>query len=108
MPETYDYIIIGGGITGITMARLLQLAGVKSILVLEADSEPGGLCRTKKVADHYLDIGGGHFLCTKYKEVYDFVFAHLPKSEFNFFNRVSKIQIEGHEIDYPLESNIWQ
>ncbi len=66
------------------------------------------MCRTKQVGDHVLDIGGGHFLCTKYQEVYDFVFAHIPKSSFNFFPRVSTIALDGMELDYPLESNIWQ
>lgn len=108
MSTVYDYVIIGGGISGVTMARLLQLGGVKNLLVLEAGSEPGGLCRTKKVGGHYLDIGGGHFLCTKFPEVYDFIFSHIPKSAFNFFPRVSTITLEGMELDYPLESNIWQ
>lgn len=108
MTPLYEYVIIGGGITGISMARLLQIAGVKSVRVLEAAPEAGGLCRTEKVGGHFLDIGGGHFLCTKYPEVYDFVFAHIPKSEFNFFPRVSTIVLDGMELDYPLESNIWQ
>lgn len=105
---TYDYIIIGAGITGVTAARLLQLAGVKRVLVLEAAPEIGGLCRTKEINGHVLDTGGGHFLCTKHPEVYDFVFGHMPKSEFNHFNRVSRIEVEGCETDYPLESNLWQ
>ncbi len=109
MPETlYDYVIIGGGISGVTVARLLQQSGVTSLKVLEASGEPGGLCRTKDVGGHVLDIGGGHFLCTKHPEVYDFIFAHIPKSEFHFFPRVSTIALEGMELDYPLESNIWQ
>jgi len=104
----YDYIIIGGGITGITMARLLQQSGVRHILVLEAEPEAGGLCRTRRIGDHVLDIGGGHFLCSKFPEVYRFIFAHLPQNEFVDCERVSKIDLGGHEIDYPLESNIWQ
>lgn len=105
---TYDYLIIGGGITGLTVARLLQLSGVDNIHILEAAPVPGGLCRTREIDGHVLDTGGGHFLCTKHPEVYDFVFSHLPKTEFNHFTRVSKVAIEGHEIDYPLENNLWQ
>ena len=105
---THDYLIIGGGITGVAVARLLQLSGVENFHILEAAPVPGGLCRTKEIGGHVLDVGGGHFLCTKYQEVYDFVFSHIAKSEFNYFNRVSKVAIDGHEIDYPLESSIWQ
>ena len=104
----YDYIIIGAGMTGVTTARLLQQAGVERVLVLEAGPAIGGLCRTKTISGHVLDTGGGHFLCTKYPEVYDFVFDHLAKTEFNHFDRVSRIEIDGHEVDYPLESNICQ
>jgi protoporphyrinogen oxidase len=105
---TYDYIIIGGGITGVTFARLLQLSGVERVCVLEAADEPGGLCRTREIGGHVLDTGGGHFLCTKHPEVYDFVFRHLPREEFNYFERVSRIAVDGCEVDYPLESNLWQ
>lgn len=105
---TYDYVIIGAGITGVTAARLLQLAGIDRVCVLEAAPVAGGLCRTRTIAGHVLDVGGGHFLCTKFPEVYRFVFEHLAQSEFNHFERVSRIALEGHEVDYPLESNIWQ
>jgi protoporphyrinogen oxidase len=104
----FDYLIIGAGVSGVACARLLQLSGVHRIGILEAFDEPGGLCRTKRIGDHVLDIGGGHFLCTRYPEVYDFIFQHIPKSEFNYFERVSRISIDGVEVDYPLESNIWQ
>lgn len=104
----HDYIIIGGGITGVSIARLLQLSGVDKFHILEATPYPGGLCRTKQIGKHLLDVGGGHFLCTKFPHVYDFIFSHIPKTEFNYFNRVSKVAINGREIDYPLESSIWQ
>lgn len=106
--KRYQAIILGGGISGVVFGRLLQLSGCDDFIILEAQSQPGGLCRTQKINNHWLDTGGGHFLCTKYPQVYDFVFAHLPKTEFNFFQRVSKLKIEDYEIDYPIESNLWQ
>jgi protoporphyrinogen oxidase len=105
---TLDYVIIGGGISGVAMARLLQLRGIEKVRVLEADPDPGGLCKTTRVGPHIVDTGGGHFLCTKYGEVYDFIFSHLPKSNFNHYTRISKVAIHGQEVDYPIESNIWQ
>jgi len=100
--------ILGAGMSGVAFGRLLHLSGQHDFVILEAESEPGGLCRTRQIGNHWLDIGGGHFLCTKFPQVYDFIFAHLPKESFNFFRRVSKLIIEGCEIDYPVESNIWQ
>jgi protoporphyrinogen oxidase len=101
-------VIVGAGITGITVARLLQQRGFDDLVILEKESEPGGLCRSKLINGHVLDIGGGHFLCSRYPEVYQFIFAHLPESEFNCFTRVSKLVLGGDVIDYPLEYNIWQ
>ena len=104
----YEYIIIGAGITGITLCKKFREAGISNILVLEADSKAGGLCRTEKIEGHQLDVGGGHFFHTKYPEVFEYVFAHLPKEEFQYYKRVSKIELEENTIDYPIESNIWQ
>lgn len=103
-----DYLIIGAGISGISLGRILQSAGNNNFVILEAEDEAGGLCRTKIVDNHIFDIGGGHSLCTPYQQVYDFVFAHIAKSEFNFFERVSKIHLDGHILDYPIEANLWQ
>jgi len=104
----YKYLVIGAGITGVTIARLLQQRGEDNFIILESEKEAGGLCKTVEVNGHVLDTGGGHFLYTKHQEVYDFIFSHIPKSEFNYFDRVSKIRVEGCEVDYPLESNFWQ
>jgi glycine/D-amino acid oxidase-like deaminating enzyme len=38
--------IVGGGPAGLTMAALLQEAGVHDVVVFEADSRPGGKCWT--------------------------------------------------------------
>lgn len=106
--RVYDYVIIGAGVSGVTFARLLQQSGVENFLLLERGDEPGGLCRSRQIDGHVLDTGGGHFLCTKHEEVYRFVFNHLPREAFNRFDRISKINIGGVHVDYPLESNIWQ
>ena len=50
----------------------------------------------------------GHLLCSKYPEVLEFIFDHLPESEFNVFERVSKISLANDIIDYPIEYNLWQ
>ena len=104
----YEYIIIGAGITGLTLCKKFREAGISDVLVLEADSKVGGLCRTEEIEGHQLDVGGGHFFHTKYLEVFEYVFSHLPEKEFNYYKRVSKIALEGTTIDYPVESNLWQ
>jgi len=103
-----DYVILGAGVSGVAFGRLLQLSGVARFVILEADTTAGGLCRSAEVRGHVFDTGGGHFLNSKYPRVYGFLFRHLGRHAFNLFDRVSEIQIDGHRVDYPLESNIWQ
>jgi len=104
----YEFIIVGAGISGIAFGRLLRQAGLKNFVILEALDRPGGLCRSERIGPYILDIGGGHFFYSKFPEVYRFVFSRLPKEKFNWFRRISRISLDGVEVDYPLESNIWQ
>ncbi|HYE67515.1 MAG TPA: NAD(P)-binding protein [Anaerovoracaceae bacterium] len=106
--QAYDVIILGGGISGLTFGRLLQMHTDKKFLILEKESEPGGLCRTKHLGGNHFDIGGGHFLYSKHQPVYDFIFSHVAKDQFNEFDRVTNIHIHGMYVDYPLEQNLWQ
>lgn len=104
----YDYLVIGAGVTGITLCKKLREKG-KKVIVLEAKDAPGGLCTTKNIDGHQLDVGGGHFFHTKHQEIFDYIFGLLPKEEFNYFApRVSKLKMGETTIDYPLESNLWQ
>jgi protoporphyrinogen oxidase len=78
------------------------------IVVVEKQSVSGGLCRSEMIDGAPIDIGGGHFLDLKRKEVLDFVFRFMPREEWAVFDRVSKIRIRETEIDHPLEANLWQ
>ncbi len=104
----YDYLIIGAGVTGITLCKKLKEKGINNVIVLEAQKEAGGLCTTKNINGHQIDIGGGHFFHTKHQEIFDYVFKYIPESEFNFIPRVSKLKMGDTTIDYPVESNLWQ
>lgn len=108
--KSYKYVILGGGPSGLTLAHALLDAGHKKdeILVIEKQTVSGGLCRSETVDGAPLDIGGGHFLDVKRKEVLDFVFRFMPREEWDLYDRVSKIRIRGMEVDHPLEANLWQ
>lgn len=46
MTQHYNYIIIGAGISGLTLAKTLQQKGITDILVLEEKDRVGGLIKT--------------------------------------------------------------
>lgn len=102
------YCILGAGPSGLTFAHRLKQAGVTSFVLLEKEREAGGLCRSVQVDGSSLDIGGGHFLDVRRKAVLDFLFQFMPRSEWQEHVRVSKIRLRGHELDHPLEANLWQ
>jgi len=61
-----EYIIIGAGMTGLALARVLQDAG-KTYLVLEASDRPGGRIKTDQFNGFLLDRGFQVYL-TAYPE----------------------------------------
>lgn len=102
------FLILGAGAAGLTFASVLKKQGVTDFLVLEKETEAGGLCRSRMVDGSELDIGGGHFLDVRRPEVVDFIFEYMPRDEWNVFERDSRIEIHGTQIGHPFEANIWQ
>lgn len=102
------YLILGAGPSGLSFAHTLKSLGEESFIIIEKEPIAGGLCRSEEVDGGPVDIGGGHFLDMKRKEVLDILFQFMPLSEWQEHARVSKIKIRGREIDYPLEANLWQ
>lgn len=106
--EKVKYLILGAGPAGLTFANMLKQRGEESFLVLEKETEAGGLCRSVMVDGSPFDIGGGHFLDVRRPKVNEFLFRFMPKEEWRLFERDSRIVIGTQEIGHPLEANIWQ
>lgn len=102
------YLILGAGPAGLSFAYRLFQKGEKDFLILEKENEAGGLCRSKMVDGAPLDIGGGHFVDTKNKEVLNFLFQLMPENEWEKFQRNSQIKIYNQYINSPIEANVWQ
>ncbi|MBR2186689.1 MAG: NAD(P)-binding protein [Lachnospiraceae bacterium] len=101
------YLIIGAGPAGLTLAAALKDRGVNDLLVLEKESEAGGLCRSREVDGFPFDIGGGHFLDVRRPKVNEFLFKFMPEEEWDRYERDSRIELKGQIIGSPIEANIW-
>ncbi len=106
--KTYKYLILGAGPAGLTFANRLLEQGEDDFLVLEKETEAGGLCRSKEVDGSPLDIGGGHFLDVRRPKVNEFLFQFMPEDEWDVYDRDSRIQVGEEVIGHPMEANIWQ
>ena len=60
--------ILGAGISGTTLARLLAADG-HQVVVLEKTDRAGGLCKSQNVDGFTFDEAGGHIMFSKDKDV---------------------------------------
>ena len=102
------YLILGAGPSGLTFACKLLEHGHDDFLIIEKEESAGGLCRSTEVDSSPFDIGGGHFLDVRRENVNDFLFGFMPKDEWNYYERDSRIVVNDNTINSPIEANIWQ
>ena len=103
------YLVLGAGVAGLTFATCLKkIRGEDSFLMLERNSEAGGLCRSVYKNETPIDIGGGHILDVRRPHVTKFLFEFMLESEWNKYIRDSRIELGNITVSHPLEANIWQ
>ncbi|BDD04956.1 protoporphyrinogen/coproporphyrinogen oxidase [Aureibacter tunicatorum] len=73
LSQNYDAIIVGGGISGFSMAHYLSNSG-KKVLILEKENEPGGCVNTPYFSNEqfWLEMGA-HTCYNSYKHLCDIV-----------------------------------
>ncbi|HUW86177.1 MAG TPA: FAD-dependent oxidoreductase, partial [Methanoregula sp.] len=96
--------ILGGGLSGITLARLLHERD-KEVVVLEAEPEYGGLCRSKSEQGFTFDIGGSHIIFSRDEEVLAFMRRMISGNE-ERNNRTTKIFYKHKYVKYPFENGL--
>jgi len=94
-------VIAGAGITGLSVGY--HLRGL-DFLMIEKENEPGGLARSKKVGDFYLDYGG-HFIHGKDSYFIEFLRGLFGES-LKKWERKACILKNGKLIPYPFQANL--
>ncbi|MEM7204133.1 MAG: FAD-dependent oxidoreductase [Planctomycetota bacterium] len=98
--------ILGGGISGTTLARLLAADGHDPV-VLEASARAGGLCKSRTVDGFTFDEAGGHILFSKQQEVLDWQIARCGGlDQLVRKNRDTRIRWHDRYVPYPFENGV--
>jgi C-3',4' desaturase CrtD len=74
---TYEVVVVGGGVGGLTTAALLAARGV-SVCLLERESRPGGCAATFQKFGYSFEAGAGLYGLWQPGEIHDRIFAELP------------------------------
>ena len=96
--------ILGGGLSGLTLARLLHEKGT-DLVVLEAEPVYGGLCRSRTDEGFTFDIGGSHIIFSRDTEVLAFMRQMIAGNE-QQNTRNTKIFYKGRYMKYPFENGL--
>jgi len=96
--------ILGGGLSGLALARLLHEKGNK-VVVLEAEAAYGGLCRSKNEGGFTFDIGGSHIIFSRDAEVLAFMRRMIERNE-QRNDRNTKIFYKDQYVKYPFENGL--
>ncbi len=98
------HLIIGAGISGLATAAFLR---DPDYLVLEADGEIGGYCKTVKRAGFTWDYSG-HFFHFKHPEIESWLRERMKGQTIRTVEKLSFISYKGQLIDFPFQKNIHQ
>jgi len=106
--EDADVVCIGAGVSGLGFANWYrELHPEARVVVLEAEAEPGGYCRTV-AQDGFVWDYSGHFFHFKHPHVEAWLRARMPGQDIRTVVKKSFIRYAGHDIDFPFQKNIHQ
>jgi protoporphyrinogen oxidase len=106
--DSADVVVIGAGVSGLGFANWYrERHPAARVLVLEAESEPGGYCRTV-VQDGFVWDYSGHFFHFKHPAIEHWLRARMPGQDVRTIVKQSFIRYAGKDIDFPFQKNIHQ
>ena len=97
----YDYLIVGSGLFGSTIANRLKREG-KKVLVIEKRNHIGGNVYTENVEGINVHKYGAHIFHTDYKDVWDYVNSFV---EFNRYTNSPVARYKNEIYNMPFNMN---
>jgi protoporphyrinogen oxidase len=111
--EHVDVLVIGAGVSGLAFANWLRAeatargASSPSLVIVEAEAQPGGYCRTI-VRDGFTWDYSGHFFHFRRPEIEAWLRARMPGHDVRTVARLAKIRYRDRDIDFPFQAHIHQ
>jgi protoporphyrinogen oxidase len=102
--ERTRYLIIGAGVSGLAFADWLR---DDDYLLVEAEREIGGYCRTIK-RDGFVWDYSGHFFHFRHPEIERYLVDRMSPQRVLRLERDSRIWYADRFIDFPFQKNIHQ
>ncbi|MDI7276927.1 MAG: FAD-dependent oxidoreductase [Anaerolineae bacterium] len=96
----HDFVVLGGGLAGLTFA-LEATRRARTVALLEAGHEVGGLARTLTFDDYRFDLGG-HRFHSRWPSITSWV-LDLMDGQMLEVARRSHIHLDGRLVAYPLQ-----
>ena len=85
-----EIAILGAGLSGVTVARMLHDRGF-GVAVFEKEDTIGGMCQSVETKYGTVDTVGFHVFNTNRKDVRDWVFSVYPEKNWRFNERNAKV-----------------
>ncbi len=111
--EHVPHLVIGAGVSGLSYANAITGSGAsgadggEKVLVIEADDEVGGYCKTIK-KDGFVWDYSGHFFHFKHAEIEAWLRDRMPKDEVKKIVKRSHVRFADVDVDFPFQKNIHQ
>ena len=96
------YLILGGGISGISTA--VFLGKNEDYLIIEKEEELGGYCRTV-FQDGFTWDFSGHFFHFKNEEIKNLIFQNIDPNVVLQIDKKSSIIYKNKIINFPFQKN---
>ena len=102
------FAIIGAGISGLSIGRMLAAKGHK-VALFEKEATPGGLVRCERIQGVLYHCVGGHVFNSRNKDVLNWFWQQCNKDDFQLATRHAVVSLAcGSCVDYPIENHLYQ